>query len=96
MEKSKMSKVEYEVQEWVREMMHLGAVMVTFTKKDGTERQMASTLNPDLIPDECLPVGSDYKKNEDVQAVYDIDAQGWRSFRWDSVKNISFSLDFTD
>jgi CBS domain-containing protein len=29
------------------------------------------------------------KSNPDVVAVYDLEAQGWRSFRWDSI--VSFS-----
>ena len=29
------------------------------------------------------------KVNPDVQAVYDIEAQGWRSFRWDSVQTVN-------
>jgi hypothetical protein len=26
--------------------------------------------------------------SSDVLPVYDIDAQGWRSFRWDSIKSV--------
>ena len=32
------------------------------------------------------------KTNEDVCPVFDLDAQGWRSFRWDSIKSVSFTI----
>jgi len=32
------------------------------------------------------------KVNEEVIPVYDLDAKGWRSFRWDSVKQVRFTL----
>ena len=62
---------------------------VTFEKKDGTTRKMKCTLNANLIPttleiDEGR-VKQTRAKNPDVLPVYDIEAAGWRSFRWDSV-----------
>ena len=33
------------------------------------------------------------KVNEDVLAVYDVDAEGWRSFRWDSLTQIKLVLE---
>jgi hypothetical protein len=32
------------------------------------------------------------KENPDVQAVYDVKAPGWRSFRWDLVKDFTSEL----
>jgi hypothetical protein len=32
------------------------------------------------------------KKSDEALAVWDIEAQGWRSFRWDSVKTVNFTL----
>jgi hypothetical protein len=32
------------------------------------------------------------KTNEDVCAVWDIDAGAWRSFRWDRLKRIDYKL----
>ena len=64
---------------------------VTFTKKDGTERNMLCTLNPDLLPAQVDLEESVQKKtpNPDVLAVYDVEKDGWRSFRYDSI--IGFS-----
>ena len=32
------------------------------------------------------------KANEEIMPVYDLDAKGWRSFRWDSIKQVRFEL----
>ena len=32
------------------------------------------------------------KENSDVQPVYDVKAPGWRSFRWDSVKEFDSEI----
>lgn len=67
-----------------------GVVGVTFTKKDGTERTMMCTLDADVIPNDFAPKDEDSKraKNDEVLAVFDVEKEGWRSFRWDSVKAV--------
>ncbi len=63
-----------------------GAVKVKFKKVDGTERNMICTLARSLIPEDQLPKGNSLKKNsDDVLRVFDIENNGWRSFRKDSV-----------
>ena len=32
------------------------------------------------------------KINEDVMPVFDMEAGHWKSFRWDSIKSVSFTL----
>lgn len=69
-----------------------GVVEVAFTKVDGTERVMKCTTNPGYIPKELIPKDSsktvtEEVLTEEVQRVYDIEKNGWRSFRFDSVKN---------
>lgn len=66
-----------------------GVVNVTFTKADGTERVMKCTVNPDYIPKESLPKDSSKSVTEEVQRVYDLEREGWRSFRFDSVKEFA-------
>lgn len=66
-----------------------GVVGVTFTKKDGTERTMMCTLDVDVIPNDFAPKGEDKRaKNDEALAVFDVEKEGWRSFRWDSVKAV--------
>ena len=64
-------------------------VSVTFTKKDGTERVLNCTLAESRIPADKAPKeGAAAKKSDEAQAVFDTDIGEWRSFRWDSVKEI--------
>lgn len=65
-----------------------GLCEITFTKKDGTERTILATLMNDLIPVEKQPKGASRVHSEEVQPVYEVELDEWRSFRWDSV--ISF------
>lgn len=74
---------------WLIGLLENSPVEVTFTKKDGTERIMKCTLQEEYLPE---TVGGERKKNEDSLAVYDLDMEGWRSFRWDSVKRINFTI----
>jgi hypothetical protein len=80
--------------DWMRGVLKMHVCEVVFTKKDGTERTMRCTLNPELIPsaDSDTSSSGNRKKSDEAQAVYDLDADGWRSFRWDSVISIQFSL----
>jgi hypothetical protein len=80
--------------EWLRGLLRERVVGVTFTKKDGTERVMQATLSEDFIPEATNSENSasSRKKSDEALAVWDTEAQAWRSFRWDSVKQINFSL----
>ena len=80
---------------WLKSHLKFGPVTVTFTKKDGTERIMKCTTNPTYILfKEPVSVESKREKkiNEDVMPVYDMEAGHWKSFRWDSIKSVSFTL----
>ena len=62
---------------------------ITFTKKDGTLRQIKCTLKESHLPtfDGQKPTR---QENLDVLPVWDIENGGWRSFRMDSIKSVSF------
>jgi len=76
---------------------------ITFDKKDGTLRQMRCTLKENYLPSSTIAseetqgvltterVLSVRKENFDILPVWDIDNGGWRSFRMDSIKSVSFS-----
>lgn len=82
----------------LKEDLKNGVVTVVFEKKDGTERTMRATLSDLYVPQVDTPsMLSEYdgnvpKKarqlNDNVQSVWDIDANDWRSFRIDSVKQL--------
>ena len=80
--------------EWLKGLLRERVVGVTFIKKDGTERVMQATLSENFIPEVQNSENSatTRKKSDEALAVWDIEAQGWRSFRWDSVKTVNFTL----
>ena len=78
--------------DWLRTLLHEGVVGITFIKKDGSERLMQCTLSESKIPSEFAPKGSEKAKSDEVLPVFDVENDGWRSFRWDSIKKIEFSL----
>lgn len=72
----------------VRELLRNGEVDVTFTKKDGSERKMTCTLKEDKIPSEKAPKNAKKSQSKESIAVFDVEKQDWRSFRFDSIKDI--------
>ena len=78
--------------DWLRTLLHEREVGITFIKKDGSERLMWWTLSESKIPSEFAPKGSEKTKSDEVLPVFDVENDGWRSFRWDSITNIEFSL----
>ena len=94
--KTKMSESDFRrFKKWLKGHIAFGPTTVIFIKKDGTEREMLCTTNPDLVPHVEQAVEENKKErkfNEEVCAVYDVNAKGWRSFRWDSVKTVRFDL----
>lgn len=78
---------------WLKGVLTVQPVTVTFTKKDGTERVMNCTLRSDMLPvQEIVEDKAPRKQNDSTLAVYDIDAQGWRSFTVASVKRVEFAI----
>lgn len=61
---------------------------IEFEKKNGEMRLMRCTTNLDNVPLDQHPKGDGNKKrNPDVQAVFDLDKNAWRSFHWDSLRS---------
>jgi hypothetical protein len=73
--------------DWLKKELLENVVNVLFLKKDGTERRMICTLRPDLLPAQTDLEEAVQKKtpNPDVLAVWDLENEGWRSFRYDSI-----------
>lgn len=67
-------------------------VNVTFVKKDGTQRLMRCTLRPDLLPAQTdLEEAVSKTPSVTALAVWDLDNDGWRSFRYDSI--VGFTIE---
>ncbi len=61
--------------------------VITFTKKDGTVRELFGTLDAGVLPERNAP--STRESNKEVFTIWDLDAEGWRSFRIDSVISVA-------
>ena len=78
---------------WIKGVLITSDTTVTFTKKDGTERVMRCTLRPDVLPVQEVTEGKEPRKTSDsTMSVYDLDAQGWRSFTIRAVKRVEFAI----
>jgi hypothetical protein len=85
-----------EFKTWLLGLLHddnISDLCVTFTKKDGSERKLYCTLVGSRIPAEKTPKeDSGRRTSEEALRVFDVESQDWRSFRWDSVLTVNFSL----
>jgi hypothetical protein len=85
---------EKETRDWLRGLLQEGVMTIRFKKADGTDRVMICTLSESKIPNEHKPKGTTKRMgiSEEVQVVFDLEANGWRSFRWESINQLSFDL----
>lgn len=79
--------------EEVKNLLRENKCSVTFEKVNGDIRKMLCTLNSALIPTEEVEAGEKRTKveNTEVLPVYDLESNGWRSFRWNSIKEFSLA-----
>ena len=72
----------------MKEMLLTGQCRVIFTKLNGEERNMVCTLKEGVIPKATKDPITQKKVrdlNEEVLAVWDVNKEGWRSFRISNV-----------
>ena len=86
-----------EFKTWTLGVLHdenVKDLCVTFTKKDGSERAMQCTLIEGRIPADKIPktTGSPSTSDGSAVRVFDTEKSEWRSFRWDSVTKVEFTL----
>jgi len=83
---------------FVKKALHIGAFNITFRKVNGDIRVMRCTLCGASIPqgnrvhkEDDEPFAEDKKVARDAKVliVYDLDKEGWRSMRWESIKSIN-------
>ena len=85
-----------EFKKWLQDVMRTEIVNLTFRKTDGTLRNMKCTLLPKLLPEAIVSDKPKRKVSEDTLAVFDLEKNEWRSFRYDSVTEIKFTLSDKD
>ena len=82
----------------VKEDLQSNIMEVSFTKKNGEKRVMTCTLVTEAIPLENRPKplaeGEEPKPaKEHLQSVWDVKAEGWRSFIWANVTAVRVADD---
>jgi hypothetical protein len=85
-----------EMKNWVRGLLHdenIKDLRITFTKADGASREMRCTLVENSIPGDKAPKGTGRPTSDEAQPVFDLDKGEWRSFRWDSITGVNFTME---
>ena len=77
---------------WLIGHLKCGPVTVYFTKKDGTERKMDCTLKDEDIIQYEKKTERVKTLNEETCPVFDLEKNEWRSFRYDSITKVEFTL----
>jgi WYL_2, Sm-like SH3 beta-barrel fold len=101
--------VKEQIREWVRGLLQNSEVTVTFSKADGTVRDMLCTLDHSRIPVSIVKPGSTTapvdgivresrkpRKEPDPHSirVFDLEKQEWRSFRFERLRKVTAVLNF--
>jgi hypothetical protein len=101
--------VKEQIRTWVKQLLTNSEVTVTFTKADGTDRDMLCTLDHSRIPvsiakpvsttapvDGFVRESRKPRKEPDPHSirVFDLEKQEWRSFRFERLKKVTATLDF--
>lgn len=74
----------------ITELLRSSVVTVTFTKVNGEERVMKCTLLGEYVPNAATNGRVLLTENAGNNiSVWDLEANAWRSFRVDAVKNVS-------
>jgi len=81
--------MKYDYNELITKLQN-AVVTVTFNKVDGTERVMKCTLQTHFLPEEHRGKGPMLTETTPLTvAVWDVEAHGWRSFRFDNVTSVA-------
>ena len=77
---------------WLISHLKYGPVTVYFTKKDGTERKMDCTLKEENIVQYEKKTDRVKTLNEETCPVFDLEKNEWRSFRYDALTKVEFTV----
>ena len=72
--------------EQLRTRLSKEVATVTFTKKNGEKRVMICTTKQDLLPGEPSKFAGPV--SDSILTVWDIESDGWRSFRFDTISSV--------
>ena len=76
----------------LKNLLEQNVLTVDFTKLDGDKRVMTCTLREDIKPPATKTDAMSQKKvreiSDAVVSVWDVNAKGWRSFRYDRINSV--------
>lgn len=81
--------------DWLISHLRYGEVTVDFVKADGDFRSMKCTLSESHGAKYVVNENQEKPKkkhNPEVCVVWDVNQSAWRSFRWDRIRKIEFSI----
>lgn len=77
----------------LKNLLDQNVVVVDFTKLNGDKRIMTCTLREDMKPPATKTDTMSQKKvreiSDAVVSVWDVNAKGWRSFRYDRINSVN-------
>jgi hypothetical protein len=74
--------------ETLLETLRKEIITLKFTKSDGSERVMKCTLREDYTVKEEKKTDRVKKPNDNVISVWDVEWNGWRSFKYDNLLEV--------
>ena len=76
----------------LKNLLEQNVVIVDFTKLNGDKRIMTCTLREDIKPaatkDDAISQKKVRETSDAVVSVWDVNAQGWRSFRYERINTV--------
>ena len=82
----------------LKNLLEQNVLTVDFTKLDGDRRVMTCTLREDMKPratkTDAMSQKAVREVSDAVVSVWDVNAQGWRSFRYDRINSVDIVDDY--
>ena len=82
----------------LKNLLEQNALVVDFTKLNGDKRVMTCTLREDMKPHATKDDTMSQKKvreiSDAVVSVWDVNAKGWRSFRYDRINAVNIVKEY--
>jgi hypothetical protein len=82
----------------LKNLLEQNVLVVDFTKLNGDKRIMTCTLREDIKPaatkNDALSQKKVRETSDAVVSVWDVNARGWRSFRYDRVNSVDVIGDY--
>jgi len=77
----------------LKNLLEQNVAVVDFTKLNGDKRVMTCTLREDIKPratkDDTMSQKAVREVSDAVVSVWDVNAKGWRSFRYDRINSVN-------